>query len=357
MSESNHGTSHQAAEAAPASTPSHADHSASSSEIASHESNLASQISSLQGESHHAQDAWLYVFSKFTPEALLFESLFIFMLCAGYAAFWILRKRRLGSVHEVVPVGVIKGYLNEWIGDAEQLRAQLFGLLGAAGAEGVSFRTSMPSLAHASGSVSADPVLLTKIQMLEAKMAEQNKSIESVAAEKARIEKELALAKAAKPGSAPSGDSDGAMSDLQNKIQLLEGKLAEYSIIEDDLANLKRLQQENAQLKAQLAGQGGTFTPTPSAPSASSTPAPEAHVAEPTPDEMPEPAMTAEPMAEMEATSNQPDPSFENIVDQVEQSLQPETITENASEPSPEPMIDNKSDADLVEEFEKMLNA
>src|SRR5689334_2552322 len=73
--------------------------------------------------------SWLYLFSEFTPEALLFEALIIFLLCAIYAAFWILRKRRFGVVETQLPAGPVKEYLNELIFNAEQLRAQLFGLL------------------------------------------------------------------------------------------------------------------------------------------------------------------------------------------------------------------------------------
>src|SRR5258708_38333401 len=79
--------------------------------------------------------SWVYLFSKFTPEALLFEALFICLLFASYTGFWILRKRRLGSSDTLVPASVVRVYLNEMIGDAESLRAQLFGLLSGTGIE------------------------------------------------------------------------------------------------------------------------------------------------------------------------------------------------------------------------------
>src|SRR4051812_37142033 len=79
--------------------------------------------------------AWIYLFSKFSSEALLLEALFISLLIAGYAAFWILRKRRLGAIRAAdVPAPLVKAYLSELIGDAQVLRTQLFGLLGGNGA-------------------------------------------------------------------------------------------------------------------------------------------------------------------------------------------------------------------------------
>src|SRR5580700_9305858 len=98
--------------------------------------------------------SWIYVFSKFTPEALLFEALAICLLIAGYAAFWVLRKRKLGAAANLVPASVVKLYLNELIGDANDMRTQLFGLLNGgtlppppAGAHG----HVMPALANLTG--------------------------------------------------------------------------------------------------------------------------------------------------------------------------------------------------------------
>src|SRR5690348_11974863 len=75
--------------------------------------------------------SWVYLLSQFTPEALLFEALLIFLLGCGYATFWILKKRRFGMGDSDLPSGPVKVYLNELIGNAEQLRAQLFGLLSS----------------------------------------------------------------------------------------------------------------------------------------------------------------------------------------------------------------------------------
>ncbi len=346
----------------------------------------------------------VYLFSKFSVEFLLLEALVICALIAGYAAFYVLRKRRLGHVDQTVPSGVVKGYLTHLILEAEQMRAQLFGLLGGdtaqlagvaslgSGADAKALlallqaQGSMAGTGHsfAGGGAASDPQLLTKVQLLEGKMTEQAKAMQSVVTEKEKIEKEL-VALRTSGGSGGTAATEGGvspseMADLQEKLRTLEGKLAEYSIIEDDLANLKRLQQENAQLRAALAGQGGapatTGAPVAPVPVAQTASTPEASedaliVIDEAPAEIvaeevrpgeamevvdPLAALTAADQSTAATTPVEASPAFEGLVDQVEQSLQPAAV----SVPPPTettPSTLEKTDADLVEEFEKMLNA
>jgi hypothetical protein len=362
------------------------------------------------------ESPWVFFFSKFSSEALLFEALVIFTLLAIYAAFFVLRKRRFGSVKTQIPAGVVKAYLNELIGDAESLRAQLFGLLYSAGvpaAELAHLRNGIgagnTTGAGAGAGISAGAMLQATqagggdpaaVQALEAKLAVQAKQIETFLADKARVEKELEDAK--NKGDSGGGSNQNDLNKLQEKIGLLEGKLAEYSVIEDDLANLKRLQQENTQLKAQLGGkpaEGGVSGPAPVAAGPNTTSAPTAAAAAPgvsasqkdaaesslddalaslTTD-----AAAAAPAPHAAASNNvvqgttpeksahselQTDSSgstplegadFEGLVDNVEKSL--EKSAEEAAAAAPPSTTEvpsatiEKSDADLVAEFEKML--
>ncbi|MBC7690759.1 MAG: hypothetical protein H7222_03250 [Methylotenera sp.] len=373
--------------------------------------------------------SWVYLFSKFTHEALLLESLLFFGLAGAYAFFWIRRKRRLGAVGDEVPSSVVKLYLNQLIVDAEQMRAQLFGLLGAAGAAGLTpglgagAQGAMPTaqqlaqfqaaLANAptlggAGATSQDPMLAHQISALELKMAEQAKAMQTVLSEKQKLEKDLSAAKLANAQSAAQSAGAGAGA-LEDKVKHLEAKLAEYSIIEDDLANLKRLQQENSQLKATLAKGGATPTPGATAPAAgpSLADAIAAQAAQDSANEAAaesagtkavEPARNAQADTDallaaaeaalsgdstpVEAAAESPtvpaSDDFEALVNQVEQSLQSPAQEKAAPTPavaaapakpataaslstSPAPTVQKteteKSDADLVAEFEKMLNA
>jgi len=314
-------------------------------------------------------NSWVYLFSRFTPELLLFEALMICVLIAGYAAFYILRRRRLGHVNQTVPSGLVKVYLNDLIQDAERMRAQLFGLLQNSNdpalqqfAAGANSAALMAHLAGAGGV--GDPALLAQLQALQARMGEQNLSLTQLTTEKERLEAELAKLRTS---GAPAGEAGGAIgaevNDLKSKIDTLEGRLAEYSIIEDDLANLKRLQQENAQLRAALE-KGGAAPAVAAAPAAEVAPPAPAAVAVATP-----------------ATPDALQPDFEALVDQVEASIKQAApaveavatpieippVVETAPAPNvavaaaaPPPAASQpmeKSDADLVAEFEKMLNS
>jgi hypothetical protein len=358
--------------------------------------------------------SWIYILSKFTPEALLFEALLICVLVSSYAAFWVLRKRRFGAVDNEVPASVVKVYLNELIGEAEDMRTQLFGLLSGG--------APRPRLVHADTHAAGPSFVVSgdaaeKLSALEQKMAEQAAAMERIMSEKAKLEKELndARANGAAAGNASAGGED--IQKLQEKCQSLEARLAEYSVIEDDLANLKRLQQENAQLKSQLGNSGAGATAagpavpaTPAASSAAAAPTPTAAAAEeaapapakaePAPAAEAAPAAPADPeaaaaVAAVAAASAADAPSstvmsqdaiqamldssaapapapaagaasneFEGLVDEVEKSLQPNVPAAAAPAPAAEAKaeknpekVPEKTDEDLIAEFEKMLNS
>ena len=107
--------------------------------------------------------------------------------------------------------------------------------------------------------------------------------------------------------------------ELVSELETLRERLKEYEIIEEDLANLKRLQQENDQLKAEIAAlKKGGAAPAPAAP-APAAPAP-----------TPEPQKAATPAAPPKS---------------VEAKEGPEVKVEN----------EQKSAEELLQEFEKML--
>ena len=324
--------------------------------------------------------AWVHLFSRFTTELLFFEIVAILVLCTGYCAAWIFKKRKLGAVEEVVPSGMVKIYLNDLIQQAELVRTQLFGLLGAGSPVDVASLSKMivqtaPAVAaqQTPSSTPATPPGAAadagKLKELEAKIQQQHQAMQTLETEKKKIETELTEARnASSKGSAGGGGNESETAELKKKIKLLEDRLAEYSIIEDDLANLKRLQQENAQLKASLEGKG---IPAPAAAATAAATPVAAAVAEPAPE--PAPAAGAE------------NPGFEGLVDKVEASLQTDTpAAETAAvAPTPAPAATpaapetpapasaqaapaaepkaatpptGKNDEDLLSEFEKMLN-
>jgi len=278
--------------------------------------------------------SWIFILAKFSPEALLFEATLILFLGAGYAAFYIIRKRRLGAVQDVVPASLVKSYLNDLLFDAEQMRAQLFGLLESTDAHGNSRMHAFgSSLDGTQQNHPPDEALLKKIADLETqlaqKIAEKDQAIQAAMSDKEKVVKELELLKG-QPGAGASGGAGD--SGLQEKIKALEARLAEYSVIEDDLANLKRLQQENAQLKAALAEKGISLGNLPPIPAAEAVPAPDAASAPQAAAQAapPPPAAETAPIAaaekELSPAASEPEPAFDQLVDQVEKSLQGDAV-------------------------------
>ncbi len=368
-------------------------------------------------------DAWVYLFSKFSHEALLFEALALFLGLFGYAIFYLIRKRKYGVAGEDVPSNIVKLYLAQLVGDAEEMRNQLFGLLGKGDASGkflagIQLNMEVPASAGtgagatAAGApvatqVLADPKLAEKMRELEKKLTEQAGALDAVLNDKMKLEEELANARAAASAAPAAGEKGGASNaagPMAERLKQLEAQLAEYAIIEDDLANLKRLQKENKSLKEQLAS--GAPAPVAPAPAAA---APAAAVAAPAPaPAVPEIPTLETPPAEAKSDSApekkaapapapvMPDPTgpagmdiatevvadkpnddenhpadFESLVDSVEKNLaeaaKSDTVDPNTGAapaefnldgaPGAEPNQNEKSEEQLQADFEKMLNS
>lgn len=330
-------------------------------------------------------DAWVYVFSKFTQEALLFEILVLCIIAAAYAAYFVTKKRKYGVIQSEIPSNLVKVYLAQLVSDAEDLRVQLFGLLGKnnldaelakrlVGAPAPTQTTT--TVVAAPANAAADAELQARLKDLEAKMQEQSKALSSVLNEKTRLEQELALARSQTGAAAESAPASGDSKGLTDRIQQLEAQLAEYAIIEDDLANLKRLQRENKQLRDQVEKAGGNTAPTTSAEataqastpsSTTDTPAVTAAASDPVATTTSASTNTPEPTETLAADappppSADPTPNFENLVDQVEKSLEKANTHAEATASTEEPAAaaeaaKPKSETELAAEFEKMLNS
>jgi myosin heavy subunit len=140
----------------------------------------------------------------------------------------------------------------------------------------------------------------------------------------------------------PAGEGGGDAELMKERDELKE-RLMEYEIIEEDLANLKRYQQENEELKKTIAEmKGGADAPAPAdnpveVEAATPEPEPEPEVAE-------EVAPVEEPAAEEEATP----PSEEEVVaEAAPPSEETASVPANSGE--------QKSAEELLSEFEKML--
>ncbi len=357
-------------------------------------------------------DAWVYLFSKFSHEALLFEALGLSLGLFGYAIFYLIRKRKYGVAGKDIPSNIVKVYLAQLVADAEEMRIQLFGLLGKGEATSrlmAGFQSLGDAQVETSGAgavaagapvastqIVVDPKLAEKMRELEKRLAEQSNALDTVLNDKMKLEEELANAKA-NAGSSSGSDDDakGGNPDrsgpMAERLKQLEAQLAEYAIIEDDLANLKRLQKENKSLKDQLADVAkGAPAATAAAnaantPTLNAAPAPAPAVVAPTlaaPEKkaapiMPDTSGPASPDIATEAVDNQHNhdddhpADFESLVDVVEKNLadaaKSDTVDPTTEVPPSdfnleagavaETPPDEKSEEQLQADFEKMLNS
>lgn len=237
--------------------------------------------------------SFIYFYSKFTEEFLLLGGAGIFTLLSAYCYHWVIKRRRLGAARSQVPSGVVKAYLNQLINEAQFVRTQLFGLLGndvdptkiqnlfmnrgaEAGAvpagDGTAAFSGNPEALIASanfsgattGSVPTD--LLERLKALEGQLAQKESLVVNINVEKTRLLEEIENLKQNQKALQNSNAMSAGQDELLKKIKNLEERLEEYALFEDDLANLKRLQQENNTLKKRLEDNGMSATVIPASP-------------------------------------------------------------------------------------------
>lgn len=340
---------------------------------------------------------------------LLGLSLIVF---AVFLWVWFYNRRKYHHLKHQIPASVVKNYLDSIIQNSTALKSSLFrggGLeVDANGVPSVMPLSDLPSGAQVNISGGEDDsALRAEVSRLQSQLNEKNgviKDLENqnaqlggdVKSKQERIEELEKLLAAAKEG-AGGGDpeADQKIAELVKERDRLEEDLKQYEVISDDLADLKRLKQENAQLKKTLEGSGGTVpadlgSGEPEAVAESAAPIEEAAPAESAqPSEASEPAadvaadVTADvaeddeedDMAAMAAAmmedSNEEEPAGEDSAAGLEEGLEAaladnnSALDEPAAEESPLAAADDggagdgdeesKSPEDLLSEFEKML--
>lgn len=187
------------------------------------------------------------------------------------ATYWMLVRKKKRETAEWVPAALVKAYLDRVRADERDTRIKLFGEDSGASLVAAPMMSTLtaavgahqPQQIHQPQQVimtSNDPALAKEIEALRVQltMADQrsiefDKMVNALKAEKAALEARLAQAAAAPAAGAAAPAADPA---AQKELLDLRAKLQEYEVIEDDLANLKKFQKENEQLRQQLAGAG-----------------------------------------------------------------------------------------------------
>lgn len=103
----------------------------------------------------------------------------------------------------------------------------------------------------ANGPVGIDPAVVAS---LEAQLSERNKKISDLEKAVQEAQNEAGVAAVAAAAAAEAVGTGGESPELQEKIKELEARLAEYAIIEDDIADLSLFKEENLRLKKEVEG-------------------------------------------------------------------------------------------------------
>jgi len=308
----------------------------------------------------------------------------IFILCL-IIVYWFYTRKRMRELQHQIPATVLKNYLDSVIQNSNALKSSLFrggGLDASDGIPSVVPTGSLPTgnvgvggsedLAQKNAEISALQGQLgtkdSQIRELERQLSERvvpsgdsseevqimQSELDKLRAELASKQTELEAAQSANVG----GDGGAEVEALQKEKTELQDRLKEYEIIEEDLANLRRLQQENDQLKQTIEQlQGGAPAPAAEA-TPEPAPAPEPEAApepEPAPEPAPAPAEEEDLEAAMAAAIEEA-PATAPPADAV----QPEPAEEPAAAADDEMMVpsnegEQKSAEELLSEFEKML--
>lgn len=259
-----------------------------------------------------------FILTQFTDEIIAISGLIGFFFAFLLLAYWLYSRGGRSYFSHQIPESVVKNYLESANSNSAATKSS-FG-------DG----NGVPSVVPASNlgkRFQDNKVSAKKFNQKVAEVVSLNDKIIIQQNQIRNLENKLADHKQQDPNA-----SEEELSKVLSERDELRNKLQEYEIIEDDLANLKRLQQENQQLKNSLSAlQGGPLTPP----------------LEPTTDES----------QELESKQEDSDASA-NSGESVDTSSILESISE-AKETTQEsnPSDDNKqkSSENLLSEFEKML--
>lgn len=218
--------------------------------------------------------------------ALILLLIFVTVLLLGY---WIYNRRKFHQLSHQIPASVVKNYLDSIIQNSTALKSSLFRGGGLDITDGIPSVVPVQDLPKGQ-SVDVGTADLEEVNKKNAEIASLNNQLNDKQNLISELEKKLADSSATIIPDSDSSEKDEEISILKQEIEDLQAqlkealassgtvesggdeeltkqltevtkerdelkeRLMEYEIIEEDLANLKRLQQENEELKKQING-------------------------------------------------------------------------------------------------------
>lgn len=313
-------------------------------------------------------DTIINYLDKFGPELLVIQFGFLVILCTLFLWLWFSNRRKYHNLKHAIPANVVKSYLDSIIQNSTALKSSLFrggglevngvpsvmplgNLMGgeSMGINGAPSTALLEELNQKKALIAALEAQLSTAnnasRELETKLTSTQGNLTS--AEKKIKELEALLAQTRNGG---GGDAalKTELSMVTKERDEIRDRLKEFEIISDDLANLKRLQQENEQLKRSLAALQGGAAPV-TAPTDPDNILNQADVSD-----------ILEDLGQSAASSTDDTQALEDFLASPDEAPAAESTTDAlaAMDEQPTENDKNKSDRtpeDLLSEFEKML--
>lgn len=234
-------------------------------------------------------DVLINYLDKFGPELLVIQFGFLVILSTLFLWLWFSNRRKYHNLKHVIPANVVKNYLDSIIQNSTSLKSSLFrggGLdfdhipsvkpLGELGGDdhvalsGAPSAKVMEELAEKKALIAALEAQLQSAKSGAAEFETKAKSHHrdlTVALEKiSELEAQLQNNGPAQPASGNDAKLKAELAIVTKERDELLERLKEFEVIADDLANLKRLQQENEQLKKSLGAGAGASAKEAAAP-------------------------------------------------------------------------------------------
>ena len=303
------------------------------------------------------------ILTKFTDETITVFSLLLLVTMVGIIIYWFYNRKKFHQLSHEIPASVVKNYLDSIIQNSNSLKSSLFrggGLDMGNGIPSVVPVGDLPSsmnIGVGSGSEEVSQknaeiaALHQKLNDRQRQLQDLEKTIQDLSAGKGLgaeseiLKKDLAQAQQrvrdleaqlAEAMTRAGGDPNlqKELASITSERNEIRERLKEYAIIEEDLANLKRLQQENDQLKAELAALKKGAAPVVAAAAVA------APIAAPPAEEEDLEAMMAQAIADSKPAA--PAAKAPQVLDV-------------ASDEAPIEEVEQKSAEELLSEFEKML--